>query len=79
MLVINPNLDIANGDQIAYAAQRLGISYDQLIHKLEDCRRRKYLLPILHFCSRENMMHGATMMICYCGIYIGLIIGVWEV
>jgi D-alanine-D-alanine ligase len=41
VIEVNPNPNIANDDEIAYAAQRLGISYDQLIQKLIDYGRRK--------------------------------------
>ncbi|MFO1469579.1 MAG: ATP-grasp domain-containing protein [Turneriella sp.] len=41
VIEVNPNPNIANDDEIAYAAQRLGISYDQLIQKLVDYGKRK--------------------------------------
>lgn len=41
VIEVNPNPNIANDDEIAYAAQRLGISYDQLIQKLIDYGKRK--------------------------------------
>ncbi len=41
VLEVNPNPNIANDDEIAYASQRLGISYDQLIQKLLDYGKRR--------------------------------------
>ena len=41
VIEVNPNPNIANDDEIAYAAQRLGIPYDQLIQRLIDYGRRK--------------------------------------
>lgn len=41
VIEVNPNPNIANDDEIAYAAQRLGISYDQLIQKIIDYGKRK--------------------------------------
>jgi len=41
VIEVNPNPNIANDDEIAYAAQRLGISYDQLIQKLIDYGKKK--------------------------------------
>lgn len=41
VIEVNPNPNIANDDEIAYAAQRMGISYDQLIQKIIDYGKRK--------------------------------------
>ncbi|MBS0617657.1 MAG: ATP-grasp domain-containing protein [Spirochaetes bacterium] len=41
VIEVNPNPNIANDDEIAYAAQREGISYDDLIKKIIDFGRRK--------------------------------------
>jgi D-alanine-D-alanine ligase len=44
VIEVNPNPNISNDDEIAYAAQRLGISYDQLIQRLLDYGKRKKAL-----------------------------------
>jgi len=41
VIEVNPNPNIANDDEIAYAAQRENISYDKLIEKIINFGRRK--------------------------------------
>mgnify|MGYP002383931045 CR=1 FL=1 len=41
VIEVNPNPNISNDDEIAYAAQKLGIPYDQLIQKILDYGKRK--------------------------------------